>query len=398
MAKRKATYGLIILLVLLMGFFLGAGIGTSLYAQEAGSRSNPSGSQIAPASPKAPAVQHINGNSLDTNFVTQVFEQAGPAVVYVTTKVQSFDFFIGPTISEGMGSGFIVDSQGLILTNYHVIQNAESITVVLANGKELPAKVVGSDISTDLAVLRITPGGEKLPVVKLGDSAKLQVGDWVIAIGNPYGFNRTVTFGVVSSNERSIRAADRRTITDVIQTDAAINPGNSGGPLLNAKGEVVGINSAILSKSGGSEGIGLSIPINVAKSIMDDLLKYGRVLRPWLGIEVVEISQRFAARYNLPVREGLLVREVYSDSPAAIAGILPPVEKPNTGVVLDIITKADGKAVKDYTTLIDVVRSKPVDGKVELSLVHIEGGQVNEKTITIQLAPLPENAPIAGVI
>ncbi len=397
MAKRKVAYSLVIPLVLLIGFFLGTGVGTTLYAQESGGRAGVASAKQGTSNP-APVAQLANGTGLETNFVTQVFEQAGPAVVYVTTQVQGFDFFMGPTIREGMGSGFIVDAQGLILTNYHVIQGASSITVVLANGKELTAKVVGSDISTDLAVLRVSPGSENLPVVKLGDSSKLRVGDWVIAIGNPYGFNRTVTFGVVSSNERSIRAADQRTIANVIQTDAAINPGNSGGPLLNASGEVVAINSAILSKSGGSEGIGLSIPINVAKGIMDDLLKYGRVLRAWMGIEVVEISPRFAARYNLPVKEGLLVREVYKDSPAAKTGILPPVEKPNVGVVLDIITKVDGKAVKDYTTLIDVVRSKPVDGKIELGLVHIEGGQVSEKTVTVHLAPLPENAPITGAI
>ena len=398
MNKRRVAYNLIIPLVLLIGFFLGTGVGTTLYAQEAGGR----GGNL-PAKPgnqtSRPSTQLTAGSGLDTNFVTQVFEQAGPAVVYVTTQVQSFDWFMGgQTIREGMGSGFIVDEQGLILTNYHVIQGANSITVVLANGKELSAKVVGSDISTDLAVLRVTPGAEKLPVIKLGDSSKLRVGDWVIAIGNPYGFNRTVTFGVVSSNERSIRAADQRTIANVIQTDAAINPGNSGGPLLNAQGEVIGINSAILSQSGGSEGIGLAIPINVAKSIMDDLLKYGRVLRPWLGIEVVELYPRFAAKYNLPVQEGLLVREVYKDSPAAKIGILPPVEKPNVGVVLDIITKVDGKAVKTYTDLIDVVRSKPVDGKVDLVLVHIEGGKRTDKTLSVMLAPLPENAPIAGAI
>jgi S1-C subfamily serine protease len=397
MNKRRIAFNMIIPLVLLIGFFLGTGVGTTLYAQEAGGHGNASakqgsfnpgmGTQVGP------------GGTLDKSFVTQVFEDAGPAVVYVTTQVQGFDFFMGgQTIREGMGSGFIVDAQGLILTNYHVIQGANSITVVLADGKELTATVVGSDISTDLAVLRVTPGAEKLPVIKLGDSSKLRVGDWVIAIGNPYGFNKTVTFGVVSSNERTILAADQRTISNVIQTDAAINPGNSGGPLLNALGEVVGINSAILSQSGGSEGIGLAIPINVAKSIMDDLLKYGRVLRPWLGVEVVALYPRFAARYNLPLQEGLLVREVYKDSPAAKAGILPPMEKPDHTVILDVITKADGKDVKTYTDLIDAVRAKKVDGKIDLVVVHIEGGARTDKKLTVQLAPLPETAPITGAI
>ncbi len=394
--KRQWSYAVIIPLVLLIGFFLGTGVGTTLYAQETG-RAGSSMNSPKPSQAAGPGAQ-LTAGGLEENFVTKVFNGAGPAVVYVTTQTQGFDFFMRPTMREGMGSGFIVDAQGLVLTNYHVVAQANSITVVLANGKEMPAKVVGSDISTDIAVLRITPGTEKLPVVTLGDSTKLRVGDWVIAIGNPYGFNKTVTFGVVSSNERTIIAADQRTISNVIQTDAAINPGNSGGPLLNAAGEVIGINSAILSQSGGNEGIGLAIPINVARDIMKDLVKYGRVLRPWLGIEVVELSPRFAQRYNLPVQEGLLVREVYKDSPAAKKGVLPPVETPNVGVEIDIITKADGKPVKSYTDLIDIVRTKPVDGKVELGMVHIRGGQTTEKTVTIQLEPLPETAPVSGVI
>jgi serine protease Do len=394
--KRQWSYALIIPLVLLIGFFLGTGVGTTLYAQETG-RASQSKNSPKPALGSGPSAQLAAG-VLEENFVTRVFNEAGPAVVYVTTQSQGFDYFLRPTIREGMGSGFIVDAQGLVLTNYHVVAQANSITVVLANGKEMSAKVVGSDISTDIAVLRITPGTEKLPVVTLGDSSKLRVGDWAIAIGNPYGFNKTVTFGVVSSNERTIIAADQRTISNVIQTDAAINPGNSGGPLLNAAGEVVGINSAILSQSGGSEGIGLAIPINVARDIMKDLLKYGRVLRPWLGIEVVELSPRFAQRYNLPVQEGLLVREVYKDSPAAKTGLLPPVEKPDHTIVLDIITKADGKDVKTYTDLIDIVRTKQIDGKVALDLIRIEGGQSSNKSFTVQLEPLPETAPVSGVI
>jgi S1-C subfamily serine protease len=255
--------------------------------------------------------------------------------------------------------------------------------------------VVGSDISTDLALIKIDPGAEKLPIAKLGDSGSLRIGDWVIAIGNPYGFDRTVTFGVVSSNERTIRAADQRTIPDVIQTDAAINPGNSGGPLLNATGEVVGITSVILSQSGGSEGIGLAIPINTAKDIMGDLIKYGRVLRPWLGVEV----DPRVAWYRLPVKKGLLVSAVYKDSPAAAAGLLPPVSnRAQSTYKLYIITAADDKPVADYGSLLDIVRAKPVDGTVKLTVSVVENGNVTEESKTVQLAALPPEAPITGVI
>jgi len=402
MRQNRWTNALVALMVLLIGFFVGTGVATVLYAEETGGRAGEVKArqeqiEQQQATADANAIALTSGTELTTNFVTRVYEEAGPAVVYITTRTQGFDFFLRPTIQEGTGSGFILDKDGHILTNYHVIQNADAITVVLASGKEVSASVVGSDISTDMALLKVNPEGEDLPVVKLGDSDKLRVGDWVIAIGNPYGFNRTVTFGVVSSNERTIRAADLRTISDVIQTDAAINPGNSGGPLLNVKGEVIGVNSAILSQSGGSEGIGLAIPVNIAVEIVDDLVKYGRVLRPWLGIEVRELYPRFVKAYNLPVKEGLLVREVYKDSPAALSGILPPLEKDDS-LVLYFITEADGAQVKTYADLLNIVREKDVNGTVELKTVHIEGGTTLEDTLTVQLQPLPETAPVTGVI
>jgi len=386
-----------------MGVFFGTGLGAVLYAQESGGRASSIKTQQERAAAQqqadiAAGVQLVAGSEpFSTNFVTRVFEQAGPAVVYITTKTQGFDFFLRPAIQEGAGSGFILDQDGHILTNNHVVQNADSITVVLASGKSLPAKVVGSDISTDLALLKVDPGNEVLPAVKMGDSGKLGVGDWVIAIGNPYGFDRTVTFGVVSSNDRTIRAADQRTISGVIQTDAAINPGNSGGPLLNAAGEVIGITSAILSKSGGSEGIGLAIPINTAKEIVNDLIKYGRVLRPWLGVEVRELYPRLVRALGLSVREGLVVMEVYRNSPAAQGGILPPVERDKVFEFF-IITAADRKPVSTYAGLLDIVRSKSIGEKLELKLMHLQGGRAEEKTLSVTLSPLPENAPLTGVI
>lgn len=401
MSRNKWVSFQIIVLLLLVGFFLGGGVATVLYAQESGGRaSKAQPPQPQPMSTYAPDGASINAavlaGALDTNFVTKVFEQAGPAVVYITTQKRGFDFWLNPTIREGMGSGFIVDADGYILTNNHVVQGADTITVVLANDKEFTAEVIGTDISTDVALIKINPGAERLPTVKLGDSSSLKVGDWLIAIGNPYGFDRTVTFGVVSSNERTIRAADQRTIPDVIQTDAAINPGNSGGPLLNAAGEVVGITSAILSRSGGSEGIGLAIPINTAKDIMDDLVKYGRVLRPWLGIEVDPRVRLL----NLPsLRRGLVITAVYKNSPAAAVGLLPPVSnRAQDTYKLYVITEADGKPVEDYGSLLDTIRSKEVDGTVELKVAVVQNGSVTMESRTVQLAPLPQEAPITGVI
>jgi len=403
MKRTRWHNALTALMVLLIGFFVGSGVATVLYAEETGGRAGEikaQQEQLAQqqATATANAIALTAGGDFTTNFVTRVYEEAGPAVVYITTLTQGFNPGLIPTIQEGTGSGFILDKDGHILTSYHVVQGADLISVVLASGKELSAAIVGADISTDMALLKIDPEGENLPVVKLGNSDKLRVGDWVIAIGNPYGFDRTVTFGVVSANERTIRAADLRTISNVIQTDAAINPGNSGGPLLNIRGEVVGINSAILSQSGGSEGIGLAIPINVAKEITEDLIKYGRVLRPWLGIEIRTITPRYATRYSLPVKRGLLVREVYKDSPAAMAGILPPVEREDGSIVFFIVTEADGKWVNTYADLLNIVREKDVNGTVELGVVHVEGGVVQEETLTIQLQPLPETAPVTGVI
>lgn len=402
MRRNRWANALVALMVLLIGFFIGTGVATVLYAEETGGRAvevKEQREKLAQqkATANANAIALTSGIDLTTNFVTRVYEEAGPAVVYITTQKQSFDFFLRPTVQEGAGSGFILDKEGHILTNYHVVQAADTITVVLASGKELSASVVGADISTDMALLKIDPEGEDLPVVRMGDSSSLRIGDWVVAIGNPYGLNRTVTFGVVSSNERTIRSPDQRVISNVIQTDATINRGNSGGPLLNVKGEVVGINSYIFSQSGGSEGIGLAIPVNVAVEIVDDLVKYGRVLRPWLGIEVQELYARLARRINLPIEEGLLVREVYKDSPAANSGILPPVEKDDS-LILYIVTEADGTQVKTYADLLNIVREKDVSGTIELGVVRIEGGTTLEDTLTVQLQPLPETAPVTGVI
>ncbi len=234
---------------------------------------------------------------------------------------------------EGLGSGFIISSDGYILTNNHVVGDADRITVKLADDREFTAKRVGTDPQTDVAVIKIDATG--LPVLKTGDSAKLQVGEWVMAVGNPFGLAQTVTVGVVSAKGRSaVRIADYE---DFIQTDAAINPGNSGGPLVNLEGEAVGINTAIFSRSGGYMGIGFAIPINLAMKVCDQLKTKGSVSRGYLGIMIQNLEPELAQSLGVPGQKGILVAEVSPDSPAAKAGFKPR----------DIIVDLNGRPVEE---------------------------------------------------
>jgi len=335
----------------------------------------------------------------DHNFVSRIFKQVGPSVVYISTKTRGFDFFLNPAEREGAGSGFIVDAKGYILTNAHVVVQADRVSVVLVTGEEVPAEVVGSDVGCDIALLKITPpAGVTLQAVEMGSVEELQVGDWVIAIGNPYGLERTVTLGVVSALGRSLRAPNGQTIANIIQTDAAINPGNSGGPLLSAQGRVIGINSGILTQSGGSEGIGVAIPVDVATDIMSDLIQYGRVQWPWLGVEVIPITPQRARFYGLAVDHGLLVKAVYKNSPAAAADILPPLKDDQGTVTYFVVVGAAGKRIESYTDLLDIVRSGKPGDELELKLVKVVGRATTELTKTVKLTTLPEQAPVTGVI
>src|SRR5881392_2649344 len=240
------------------------------------------------------------------------------SVVNVTSKVVAFDFFYGLVPQEGQGSGFIIDHDGHILTNYHVIAEARQVEVTLHNRKKYRATVVGSDRSHDLAIIQIK-APEATPML-LGDSKNLQVGQKVYAIGNPFGLAGTLTSGIVSSI-RSVQEPDGVTIDEAIQTDAAINPGNSGGPLLNSHGEVVGINTMIASNSGQSAGIGFAIPINTAKAVLNDLMTLGRVRRPALGVRTIPISAELADEMGLPADYGLLIVQVTPGGSADQAGL-----------------------------------------------------------------------------
>ena len=254
---------------------------------------------------------------------------------------------------RSLGSGFIISKDGFIFTNNHVVENADKIVVKLSNGKEYNAKVKGRDRNTDIALLKIEPDNG-LPVVKLGDSSRLRVGDWVIAIGNPFGLSQTVTAGIVSAKGRVIGAGP---YDDFIQTDASINPGNSGGPLFSLSGEVVGINTAIVAQG---QGIGFAIPIDMAKDILPNLTTTGKVIRGWLGVSVQGITDDIASSLKLKNAEGVIVSDVFKGDPAEKAGI-------KTG---DVIVEIDGEIVKDSHTLLKIVAGITVGSKVVIRVLR----------------------------
>jgi S1-C subfamily serine protease len=257
----------------------------------------------------------------DESINVRVYRQASPAVANILTKATEYDFFMDPVPVEGAGSGFVIDEKGYILTNYHVVQEAQSIEVVLGDQSRFPGKFVGADQRNDVALVKIDPKGKHLVALPLGDSASLQVGQKVLAIGNPFGFQSTLTTGVVSALGRTVQTSQTTFIDEAIQTDAAINRGNSGGPLINSRGEVIGINSAIYTPSGTTAGIGFAIPINTAKRIAQDLITEGRVHLAYLGVQTLPVGGYLAEALGLPVEEGLLVEVVAKDGPAAEAGI-----------------------------------------------------------------------------
>jgi S1-C subfamily serine protease len=257
----------------------------------------------------------------DESINVRVYRQASPAVANVLTKAKEYDFFMDPVPVEGAGSGFVIDERGYILTNFHVVQEAQSIEVVLGDQSRYPGKFVGADQRNDVALVKIDPKGKHLVALPLGDSGSLQVGQKVLAIGNPFGFQSTLTTGVVSALGRTVQTSQSTFIDEAIQTDAAINRGNSGGPLINSHGEVIGINSAIYTPRGTTAGIGFAIPINTAKRIAQDLITDGRVHLAYLGVRTLPVGDYLAEALNLPVQEGLLVEEAAKGGPAAAAGV-----------------------------------------------------------------------------
>ncbi|MFP3343209.1 Do family serine endopeptidase [Halomonas sp. SIMBA_159] len=280
---------------------------------------------------------------------------------------------------SSLGSGVIVSSDGYVLTNHHVINGADQIQVALRDGRETLADVIGTDPESDLAVLRIDL--EDLPVIELADSEEVAVGDVALAIGNPFGVGQTVTMGIISATGRSHLGLNA--YEDFIQTDAAINPGNSGGALVNPDGSLVGINTAIFSRSGGSQGIGFAIPANLAHSILDELVTRGRVIRGWLGIEAQALSRELAASFGLRTPQGVIVAGVVSGGPAAQAGLQPG----------DVLLSIDGKVILDARATMSDIASIPPGTTLPLTIVR--GGERMEMTLEVGERPVPTNATSA---
>jgi S1-C subfamily serine protease len=251
----------------------------------------------------------------------RIYKQASPAIANIVTRAVQYDFFFDAVPVEGAGSGFVIDTDGHILTNYHVVQGAQTIEVTLGDQSRYKAKYIGADNRNDIALLQIDPKGRKIATLPLGDSRNLLVGQRVLAIGNPFGFQSTLTTGVVSSLGRTVQTSDTTFIDEAIQTDAAINRGNSGGPLLNSRGEVIGINSAIFAPNGTTAGIGFAIPINTARRAAEDLISTGHVRHASLGAEGRAIWPNLADALNLGAQQGILIERVVPGGPAAQAGI-----------------------------------------------------------------------------
>jgi serine protease Do len=349
--------------------------------------------------PEPPAARELS------NAFTDVSRRALPAVVFITvektTQSQSpfsnnpfdlfgeefFERFFGRRLPEGrqprefrqqgQGSGFLIAPDGLILTNHHVVGEADRVTVKLSDGREFPAKTIGTDPASDVAVIKIESTG--LPILPLGNSDAIEVGDWVIAAGNPFGLTQSITVGVVSAKGRS-----RLGITDFedfIQTDAAINPGNSGGPLLNLRGEVVGVNTAIFSRSGGYMGIGFAIPINMVKGIKDQLVTQGKVVRGYMGVRIQELTRDLAESLRIQTSEGALVADVSPGSPADKAGI-------KRG---DVITSFNGHPVQDPGQLRNMVAMTAPGTKARLQIMRDNRRQ----ELTVTLGELPREQQTA---
>jgi len=300
----------------------------------------------------------------------QASEEVAPAVVNIRIIQFTYDSFFRVVPREGQGSGVIFSKEGYILTNEHVIHEAREINVVLPDGKEFKGKLIGSDPSVDLAVVKVT--AKNLPLAKLGNSDKLRPGEFCIAIGNPFGLQNTLTFGVISAMGRDIGAAPEEILENLIQTQAPINPGNSGGPLINLEGEVIGINTAIIPYA---QGIGFAIPINTAKEIIDELISYGRVIRPWLGIYSLCVTPQVKERFNLSVDSGCYIVEVVPQSPAEKGGIKEG----------DVIVKVNDQDIKTINDFKQIIKTKKVGEEITLLILREDA----YKRVRVKLAEMP---------
>lgn len=366
-------------ILLMGGFWLGT--------QNASRFSNPSSEESSSASVDASRHSVRNVALMEVsegNVIAEMVERAGPAVVKIETESRRpgssnrdlfFRHFFGDDFQipqrermiQAHGTGFIISEDGYILTNHHVVNGAQQIKVnVIGAEQKYTARIVGQDPELDLAVLKID-AGKRLPVLSLGDSDKIRVGDWAVAIGNPYGLDHTVTVGVISAKQRPLNIGQAR-FNDLLQTDASINPGNSGGPLLNLDGEVIGINTAINAEG---QGIGFAIPINTVQEVLEDLIEKGKVSRPWLGVSIQDLTPELAKYLEVNVERGAVIGFVSADSPAERAGLRQG----------DIILEINKQKINTSQQLVDIISASNVGDRHQLLLIR--NGEMKTVTVTI---------------
>jgi S1-C subfamily serine protease len=382
---------------LIVAALLGGGValGGAAAVGKLGEKTTVIREEAAPSSSEPAAFRNSRRESINA-----IYRASAPGVVHIetTTRVQQpLDPFFGNPFGtaqtqRALGSGFVIDKAGHVVTNYHVVHGANTIQVSFSNNERFKAKLVGVDPSTDVAVLKVDVKSRALKALPLGDSDSVRVGDEVIAIGNPFGLDRSVTAGIVSAVQRRIEAPNRLSISHVIQTDAALNHGNSGGPLLNAQGEVIGVNAQIETGgvSEGNVGIGFAIPINTVKDVVADLIKHGKVEHAFLGIEGKTLTSGIARLFHLPVSSGVLVATVRNGSGAAQAGLKAAtnevtVEGESWPAGGDVIVKVDGQAVPTVDRLIDLIAAKKPGDKIDVEIVR----GTSRQTMTVKLGRQP---------
>ena len=373
----------LIIVALVSGLFAVAAF--AFFERVVVNRLQPSGiafTEEAPAGITNPAAAPDEQNNIE------VYRKLSPGVVNVHSTSYSRDFFGYVEPRQGSGSGSVIDQQGHILTNHHVIEGATKVAVSFGGQKNYPATVVGRDPDTDLAVIKLAEmPREGLTVIPLGDSDRLEVGQKVLAIGNPFGLDRTLTTGVISGLQRPIRARNDRPIEGAIQTDASINPGNSGGPLLDSHGRMIGINSQILSPSGASAGVGFAVPVNIAKRIVPQLIRSGQVRRPKLGISSRDVSQ-LAGRIELPVSDGVLIWQVAPGGAAANAGLRGLTQTENGDVEIgDIIVGMDGEKLDNSDDLYRLLDKHQIGDVAQVQILR----NGRRTTVPVRLVDAPDN-------
>jgi S1-C subfamily serine protease len=344
--------------------------------------------QSPSADPLLTKTAELSAYTEDERENISVYEQFNEAVVNITTETVAINWFLEPVPQEGgSGSGSIIDTRGYILTNNHVIEKAYKIFINLADGAQLEGSLIGTDPENDLAVLKFDPPrGTEIKTIPFGDSENLKVGQKVMAIGNPFAFERTLTVGIVSGLGRPIQTSRQNIIRDMIQTDASINPGNSGGPLLDAQGRMIGINTMIYSPTGGSVGIGFAVPVNTAKRVVAELIAYGKVRRGWIDASVVQLFPALVSYAKLPISSGLLVSRTRRNGFAEQAGIRQgsePVRYGSSVIYLggDIITSVDGMKTETLADLYSALEDNKPGERVEVELLR--NGRSAKLTITL---------------